>query len=142
MLNRLYEMEDYVSLEDFLVWARAPDVANTIFISWIFTVGADIFKNMVGWDLGAIRLEQKKQVPLKQDNDKFLLISAADISSQDSKILNWLKRQYIELTAVIETGQLKDNQAGSDNSNTSKRGINEIQVGDILSPPVPRKLLI
>ena len=52
-----------------------------------------------------------------------------------------MKRQYIELTDVIETGQLKDNQASSDDSNTSKRGIDEIQVGDILSPPVPRKLV-
>ena len=46
-------------------------MANTIFVSWIFTVGADIFKNMVGWDLGAIRLEQKNRYHLNRITTNF-----------------------------------------------------------------------
>ena len=83
----------------------------------MFTVGAGIFKNMVGWDLGAIKLELRKQVPLKQDKDNVLLLVCRHFKSGFQNF-QLVEEAHIELTDVIETGQLKDNQAGFDNSNT------------------------
>ena len=79
----------------------------------------------------------------------------SDAAAQQAYILNWLKDKYLELEALKEnedvdnTGlninniNIKDTTANNDKTAVSKdvNSVDEIQLGDLFSPPIPRRLL-
>ena len=163
MFIQLFESDTEVTEEEFVDWAVQAEVSKTIFIRWISIVGKGIFNKIAKYDLSEIN----KQEFVMIENDNSGKISRrnsfntnrkkdkSDAAAQQAYILNWLKDKYLELEALKEnedvddTGlninniNIKDTTANNDKTAVSKdvNSVDEIQLGDLFSPPIPRRLL-